>query len=77
MNRNLLFNCACVLTNCDSCLLDKCGCDGAPVDILLKQARKHYAEMRRSEKWERYNGQITKYYGADYAKELAIKARVV
>ena len=75
MNVNLLFNCACFLTDCDSCPLDNYGCEAAPIHILLGRARKHYAEMKKSEDWERYNNFMTKYFGADYAKEF-VAARV-
>ena len=78
MNKRLLFNCACYLTVCGLCPLDNWGCDAAPTHILLGQARKHYAEMKKSEDWERYNDYMTKYFGADYAKEfIATKAKVV
>ena len=78
MDRNLLFQCACYLTDCNSCPLGKHGCEGAPADILLKQARKHYAEMKGSCDWEMYDDHIAERYGADYAKEfVSVKAKVV
>ena len=78
MNVNLLFACACHLTDCNSCLLNKYGCEHAPADILLKQARKHYTEMKGSCDWEMYDDHIAERYGADYAEEfIASKAKVV
>ena len=76
MNENLLFTCACHSTDCDSCPLDKYGCEHAPADILLKQARKHYIEMKKSKDWDLYNSLIAERYGADYAKEF-VTATVV
>lgn len=78
MNRDLLLSGACFLADCNSCQLDRFDCDCADTDILLEQARKHYAEMKKSRGWERYNNHMMELYGEHYEKELILhKTKVV
>lgn len=78
MDKNILFNCACHMQSCSDCLLDELGCSEAPYGLLLKAARKHYAEMKRGDNFNVYDYGMSTLFGLDYAKELvAAKARVV
>ena len=78
MDKLILFNCACYMQSCSGCQLDEFGCNYAPEGLLLKAAREHYAEMKRGDKFDKYDAYIVKRFGADYAKEfIAAKARVV
>lgn len=78
MNKLVLFYYACYLRSCSDCQLNGLGCYDAPEGQLLKAAREHYAEMKRSDNFDRYNAYIAKIFGADYAKELvAAKVKVV
>ena len=78
MNRPILFTCACYMQSCSDCSLDGLGCDYAPEGQLLKAAREHYAEMKRGDKFDKYDAYMAKRFGADYAKEfIAAKAKVV
>ena len=78
MNRPILFTCACYMQSCSDCSLDGLGCEYAPEGQLLKAAREHYAEMKRGDKFDKYDAYMAKRFGADYAKEfIAAKAKVV
>lgn len=78
MNRPILFTCACYMQSCSDCSLNGLGCDYAPEGQLLKAAREHYAEMKRGDKFDKYDAYMAKRFGADYAKEfIAAKAKVV
>ena len=78
MNRPILFTCACYMQSCSDCSLDGLGCDYAPEGQLLKAAREHYAEMKNSDNFDKYDAYMAKRFGADYAKEfIAAKAKVV
>ena len=78
MDKRILFTCACYMQSCSDCSLNGLGCDYAPEGQLLKAAREHYAEMKRGDKFDKYDAYIAKRFGADYAKEfIAAKARVV
>ena len=66
------------MQSCSDCSLNGLGCDYAPEGQLLKAAREHYAEMKRGDKFDKYDAYMAKRFGADYAKEfIATKARVV
>ena len=66
------------MQSCSGCQLDEFGCDKAPEGQLLKAAREHYAEMKRGDKFDKYDAYMAKRFGADYAKEfIAAKAKVV
>ena len=78
MNRPVLFTCACHMQSCSDCSLNGLGCDYAPEGQLLKAAREHYAEMKNSDNFDKYDAYMAKRFGADYAKEfIAAKAKVV
>ena len=78
MNKLILFTCACYLQSCSDCSLNGLGCNYAPEGQLLKAVREHYAEMKRGDKFDKYDAYIAKRFGADYAKEfIAAKAKVV
>lgn len=78
MNRPILFTCACYMCSCSNCSLNGLGCNYAPEGQLLKAAREHYAEMKRGDKFDKYDAYIAKRFGADYAKEfMKTKAKVV
>ena len=78
MDKLILFNCACYLQSCSDCSLNGLRCDDAPEEQLLKAAREHYAEMKRGDKFDKYDAYIAKRFGADYAREfIAAKAKVV
>ena len=78
MNKLILFTCACYLQSCSDCSLNGLGCNYAPEGQLLKAASEHYDEMKRGDKFDKYDAYIAKRFGADYAKEfIAAKAKLV
>ena len=76
--KTILFNCACFLTDCNTCKLSDIGCSGAPIAVLVEEARKNYLRMKKDKDWKYYDEVMTNNFGKDYAKEFMVtKARVV
>jgi len=78
MNKRLIFEAACLRRQCGDCPLGVYGCSLAPVDMLLEEARKHYANMKNGTGFAGYDRVLTKEHGEGYAKEfMTTKAKVI
>lgn len=77
MNRRLVLEAACLRRQCSDCHLGEYGCGMAPTNMLLQEARKHYAYMKNDVRFDGYDRVLTRKYGMDYAKEFMPKAKVV
>ena len=77
MNRRLVFEAACFRRRCNDCPLGAYGCSLAPIDMLLQEARKHYAYIKNDVRFDGYDRVLTREHGVDYAKEFMMKAKVV
>ena len=77
MDRRLVFEAACLRRQCSDCPLGAYGCNIAPIDMLLREARKHYAHMKNDAGFDGYDRVLTREHGVDYAKEFMTKSKVV
>lgn len=73
-----MFNCACFLTDCNTCKLADIGCSEAPIAVLAEEARKNYLRAKKDKDWKYYDEVMAHNFGKDYAKKFMVtKAKVV
>ena len=78
MNEKLIFSAACYGRSCGDCSLRLYNCSLAPIDMIIKQARRNYIKQKQGRRFNVYNRTMEKEFGPDYAKEfMKTKAMVV